>query len=243
MLDTRPLSGPLNYSGDKPVAGQTVTFPVAGRAGVPATGAASVMLNVTATEATDRGFVTVFPGGEPLPWASNVNVQYAGETRADQAVVPLGADGTVSIYTQRGTHLVVDVAGWFTGPTAPEDVVGLFRPVSPYRALDTRNRGGLVPPGATATVDAAVVPPGLVPDTGVSAVVANVTATEALDRGFITAYPSGDPLPWASNLNVDRPGEDIANHATVGVDPGTTFTLYTQSGTQLVADLFGWYVG
>ena len=74
VLDTRPESGPLGYAGAKPAAGQTVTFQVAGRGGVPASGAASVVLNVTATDATERGLRHRVPrwagaavGVEPQP--------------------------------------------------------------------------------------------------------------------------------------------------------------------------------
>lgn len=245
VLDTRPESGPLGYSGPKPAAGQTVTFQVAGIDGVPATGAASVVMNVTATEASARGFVTAFPGGETLPWASNLNLEYEGQTVPDQVIVPLGADGTVSLYTQSGAHLIADVAGWFTGPTAPQSISGLFRAISPERHLDTRGPGtSPVPAGATVTVpvDTTIAGPSVIPETGVGAVVANVTATEAVDRGFITAFPSGSTLPWASNLNVERPGQDIPNHVTVGVGEGEDFDLYTQSGTHLIADLFGYYL-
>jgi hypothetical protein len=58
----------------------------------------------------------------------------------------------------------------------------------------------------------------------------------------VTAHPDGAELPWASNLNLERPQQTLPNHVTVGVGPSGAFTLYTQSGTHLAADLFGWYL-
>lgn len=50
----------------------------------------------------------------------------------------------------------------------------------------------------------------------------NVTATETEAAGFVTAYPTGEPRPVASNVNVDRPGATAPNLAIVPIgDRGT----------------------
>src|SRR5262249_13258697 len=67
VLDTRASIG---YQGPKPVAGDTIHLPLAGRAGLPGAGVGAVVLNLTATEATDAGFVTVWPAGTARPTAS-----------------------------------------------------------------------------------------------------------------------------------------------------------------------------
>ena len=77
-----------------------------------------MVLTVTSTEATSDGFVTVWPSGIVRPVASNLNL-VAAETRPNLVVVPVGSGGDVSFFTQRGTHLLADVAGWFTDDTAP----------------------------------------------------------------------------------------------------------------------------
>ena len=56
-------------------------------------------------------------------------------TAATHAIVPLGADGTISVYTSNASHIVVDVMGFITDGTAPTSTVGLFVPVVPNRAL------------------------------------------------------------------------------------------------------------
>jgi hypothetical protein len=87
---------------------------------MPATGVASVLLNVTATDADGPGFITVFPAGGALPLASNLNVAGRGQTIANLALGQMSAAGTIGLYSLAGTDLVADVAGWFSGTPASE---------------------------------------------------------------------------------------------------------------------------
>ncbi len=97
---------------------------MAGWAGVPPNGAGAVVLNVTATQPTTSGFVTVFPDDLcQVPFASNVNFG-AGQTVPNQVVSRLSlprkcADpdlpGAIHLYNRFGfVHLIVDVFGYFT---------------------------------------------------------------------------------------------------------------------------------
>jgi hypothetical protein len=113
LLDTR-LDGPqIGYQGDKPAADSTVELHVTGTgtAQVPAD-AAAVVLNITATEATANGYVTVWPCGTPRPLASNLNLVTAATT-PNLVIVKIGTDGNVCLYTQSGTHLLADITGYF----------------------------------------------------------------------------------------------------------------------------------
>lgn len=119
LLDTRePIGVP---SAGKVLSGQTVALRVAGRGGVPASGATAVTMNVTVTEAEGEGFVTVYPCDAPRPEASNLN-HVAGETVPNLVTVRLAADGTVCLFAQRTVHLLADVAGYFTSQTELRNV-------------------------------------------------------------------------------------------------------------------------
>ena len=72
-----------------------------------------------------------------------------------------------------------------------------------------------------------------------SAAVTNITATEATAPGWITAHSEPAPIPWASNLNLERTGQTLSDHVTVRLGTDGMFQLTTQSGTHLVADLAG----
>jgi hypothetical protein len=110
ILDTRTgtggINGPLG-------AGSTVEVQVTGQGRVPATGATAVILNATVVGPAGPGFLTIFPTGAAQPLASDLN--YAtGEIRPNLVVVSLGAGGKVSMFTSTSTHVVFDVAGYFT---------------------------------------------------------------------------------------------------------------------------------
>ena len=67
----------MGYSGPKPAAGAVVEVQIAGRGGVPASGASAVVFTLTAAEADGPGFVTAWPTGQPQPFVSALNVDPA----------------------------------------------------------------------------------------------------------------------------------------------------------------------
>jgi regulation of enolase protein 1 (concanavalin A-like superfamily) len=243
ILDTRFGPVPTQHPVGQPLAGPaSIDLQVSGVAGVPA-GATAVALNVTSVQATDsKGFVTVWPTGEPRPLASNLNMQ-PGANVPNLVTVKVGAGGKVSLYTNIGSvHLVSDVVGYWT-VTDGDGFTGL----TPARILDTRSSP--VPPGYTSgsklpggdDIELPVVGVGGVPS-GASSVVLNVTSTEATDaRGFVTVWPTGQTRPLASSLNL-RPGVNAPNLVIAKVGAGGKVSLYTNIGAvHLVADVVGYF--
>ena len=89
----------------------------------------------------------------------------------------------------------------------------------PRRLVDTRFAVG----GPAARLDSTVRSisvGGLVgiPDDA-SATIVNITATNGSSAGYITAFPCGQPVPLASNVNFTT-GQTIANMAVVALGPG-----------------------
>jgi hypothetical protein len=112
-LDTR--TGLRTDGGAGPVpANVTVPLVLTGRAGVPATGATAVTMNVTVTGPAADGYLTVFPCGEAPPGASNLNF-VAGQTVPNLVTVPLGVGGQVCLSSFAPADVIADVAGWY-GP-------------------------------------------------------------------------------------------------------------------------------
>ncbi len=110
LLDTRSDGGAAN-----PVAQSPLILAVLSRGGVPPAGVSAVVLNVTATDGTSDGFVTVYPSGESRPLASNLNT-VAGQTRANLVIAKVGGDGAVAMFNNAGSvHMIADVVGYFTG--------------------------------------------------------------------------------------------------------------------------------
>ena len=89
-------------------------MPVAGHCGIPPT-AGAVSLNVTVTAPTTQGHLRLFRGGGALPAVSIVNYS-AGQTRANNAITPLGGSGALAIYVSQASgsvHVILDVNGYF----------------------------------------------------------------------------------------------------------------------------------
>jgi hypothetical protein len=235
ILDTRIG---LGAAPAKLVAGDQIDVQISGRGPVAASNVAAVVLNLTGDQATADGFVSVWPSGTARPVVSNLNL-LAGETRANLVVVPVGADGRVSLFTSGGAHLIADVAGWFTDSTAPDSSAGLFVPINPTRVLDSRQEP-TAPTVAGSSMTRRIGSSTVVPPEATVAVAANVTVTESGGPGFVTAWPAGTTRPLVSNLNTVRDNQTVANAAIVplGFDD---LALYTQSGAQLIVDINGWY--
>ena len=83
---------------------------------VPAN-ATGVILNVTATNGTRPGFVTVFPGGSTNPGTSNVNFP-TNLTQANEVTTGLGPNNDVTLFVggfgDPRAHVIVDVVGYLT---------------------------------------------------------------------------------------------------------------------------------
>jgi hypothetical protein len=257
VLDTRPEFR-FGWSGAKPGAGSSVPFSLdeALGEGLPREWISSVVLNVTLTEASGPGFVTVYPANVARPNTSNLNVDRPGQTIPNLVIVPVAAaEEAGRVFTQSGGHVIVDVIGGFTAPTTPLLDGGLFVPVPPERVLDTRiesavnwdsdstDRGGAVVPGSgTKPQPAELVPvyfDGLPFDA--AAVIVNLTGTEATQDGFVQAAGAASLLPGASsNLNLVT-GQTIPNAAVVPLDSQLAAGFFTSGGTHLVVDLAGFF--
>ncbi len=237
ILDTRDgtggIVGPLG-------AGAAVNAQVAGRGGVPASGVSAVVMNVTVTQPTAAGFLTLYPAGAALPATSNLGFT-PGQTVPNLVVVKLGTNGMVGIYNSAGaTQVVLDVAGWYSDSAGPGD--GRYRPVVPSRILDTRDgTGGGVRLGPGSSIDVQVAGFGGVPATGASAAVLNIAATQTTAPSFVTVFPTGSARPGVSNLNFTA-GQTVSNRAMVKLGTGGKVTIYNLAGgTDIIVDVGGWY--
>lgn len=93
--------------------GETLEFTVVGAGDVPISGVGAVSMNITASNPSANGYLTVWPTGQPRPTASSLNFS-ASQTIPNAVVSGVGAGGRVSIYNDSGNvDLIVDVTGWF----------------------------------------------------------------------------------------------------------------------------------
>jgi len=117
---------------------------------------------------------------------------------------------------------------------------------APLRLLDTRSDGGPLGRGQIRSVSVTGIAP--LPDPAVTrAVVLNVTVVGPAGVGFWTLFPRGTALPSTSNLYVDERasisgrGLAMSNLVTVLVGSDGMVDIFSQSGGDVVVDLFGSY--
>ncbi|GAA0661188.1 hypothetical protein GCM10010193_10290 [Kitasatospora atroaurantiaca] len=191
------------------------------------------------------------------PWTANEppreNVQYQfsdeplpsiGIGLTAGTVIPhtFGRAGEFHVGLEYGGN---DIRGGLWGRTSTPIVVGAnYTPITPTRLLDTRSAIGIpttTPVPAGGDVVLPITATGSVPADALTAVVANVTVTQPTSAGYLTAYPDGQDLPLASNLNF-TPGRTVANLVTVPVTNGKLRLHNGSSGTvHMVLDLQGFY--
>ncbi|MDH6576421.1 S53 family peptidase [Kitasatospora sp. MAP5-34] len=234
LLDTRDPSQPHVAN----VAPQSaISLPVAGQAGVPASGATAAVLNVTVTDTAGTGWLTAYPSGTNRATASNLNWA-AGQTIPNAVIVPIGADGTVSLFngSYSPTNVIVDIAGYFS----PSVSGGRFHQAGPARQLDTRYDLKAPLSGGNPYVLTLRDTNGR-PLTAATSAVLNVTVTKTTAPGYLTVWPDGSAHPTVSNLNWTA-GTTIANQVTVPVVNGKVdLAAFGYGSADAVVDLLGFY--
>ncbi len=260
VCDTRPVgigtsSNQCNTLGNHTLGNaETLSVQVAGN-GYPVPGnATSVVLNVTATNETSGGYLTVFPSGQSQPIASNLNFG-PNETVANLVEVGVGSNGDISIFNfSQSTDVIVDVEG-YSAPVALSSGTGLMEPLFPYRVCDTRPVGSSIASNPCNTAPNKTLASGSKLDVNVSsasvpsdanAVIVNITVTNTASSGYLTAWqgPSTTNPPVASNLNFGA-SETVANRVIVPLNMQTgDFTLYVfGSAADVIVDVNGYITG
>lgn len=209
----------------------------------------AVVVNLTAARIqswdtgplSSYGHLTAFASGGSRPATSNVNYAWATGDTPNMAVVPVGADGKISIAnTSPGPiGIIVDVLGYFRKGDAA--TAGSYQPVAPKRLLDTRPTS--TPVGAGADINVAVAGMNAIP-AGAKAAMINITATEPKSFGHLTAYPSGKALPATSSVNFNQ-SQTVANFSIVpiGADGKITIRNTSNGGTHVIVDVVGYILG
>ncbi|GCE75026.1 hypothetical protein [Cellulomonas biazotea] len=222
VLDTR-ASAPVGAHGTRrlDLAGPGTQAPV---------DAVAAAVTVTSTEATAAtSYVSAYPSDAVDGPSTSVLNAYRGDDVPNLAVVPLGADGSITLYNDQGsTHLVVDVVGWYVASGGAD-----FYPVVPRRA----DGSGLLGAGATTGFDGDAIPAVVRADATAMAV--NLTTAGTAVPSYLTVHPTGGVRPFTSSANA-RPGADVATGVLTGLGPG--FSVYNDRGDlQALVDVYGWF--
>lgn len=204
--------------------------------------AASVELIVQSVNATTSGYVTVYPTGLAggAPRVSNVQAG-VGRPVATAVVATIGADGTVTVYAQAHTDVIVDIVGYYASSAN-----GRFVPISPRRYYDTRVGSTTpfgqgvrrsVPIAAAAARDGSRQVPA-----AATAVSFSLTATNNTASTYVTAWQSGTSKPFVTTLLPNPAWGLFDNLGLAGVGAGGAIALYNNGGSvDLIVDVQGYY--
>ncbi len=231
ILDTRHAIGAPTAK----VAGDTgLSLTVDGVDGVPASGVSAVALHVTAVDGSANGLVALEPDGAGVPTTSSLNY-LEGQTVSNTVLVPVAADGKVELYNggSGSVDLIADLAGYFSA-----DATSFYLPLStPSRVLDTRTSSSPLPSDASEHY-------WIGSSDEVTAVVANLTATDESANGVLTAYPDGVSQPTVSNLNYLK-GQNVAGMSLLDTNSAEQAATNVYNGstgtTDLIIDTFGYF--
>jgi len=231
LFDSRPSAQPLRV-------GQVLRVAVAGGASPAPAGAVAVAVNLTGVMPDETGWIRAFPCDAPEPTSSSLNPRI-GRARANSAIIPTAADGTICLTSNVTSHVIVDITGWFGKGDGQQ-----FVPISPIRLADTRQthrvlNGGAGPvmlvPGRELRVQIAGTR-GIGAD--VRAATLNLVAVGATSPGFIVAVPCGQPSN-VSNVNFTSESGAVANGANVQLDAAGSICVTTSAPTHVLVDITG----
>jgi hypothetical protein len=243
VLDSRRGLGATKF-----YAGHHQTFQIAGVAGLPATGIVAVVGNLTVVRPTVAAFVYLGPNATDVPSSSTLNFP-RNDVRANNIIVPVNADGTLSaVYsgTASGSaDLVLDISGYFTATGGY-----LFHPVMPARILDSRVNNPLPGPFPLMVPQTFQVTGHGGVEAGAEALVANLAGTSATCGGYMSIAPSIPPDGDFAFSTVNYPVRDTrANGATTPLTGGGQVTVIygggcpTSATSHLFLDVYGYYLG
>jgi hypothetical protein len=243
VLDTRP-----DHGGSGAVGPESTT--VVDLSSVIPPDASAAVINLTATQTWAPGYCTVYPYAlADRPPSSSLNWNGPDATRAAAVIAQVdNQDGLrrIKVFSKAGTHLIVDVTGYYTSDTSGLSQIGAFVPLDPVRILDTRapeqmdpqTPGGVLWPKWVREVKI----PGEAA-TRAASVLVNLTGTQSRGPGFLTIAPARHPLPGTSNLNFTKAWATVPNHAITRITHDHGLQVYTSHGAAMIVDLGGYFVG
>jgi hypothetical protein len=142
-------------------------------------------------------------------------------------------------------------AAWLDSQFGAVSTVGTYHAIAPQRILDTRSSPNIGNLGVGYvsrqwTINPQVTGVAGVPVAGANGVVVNLTATTPSANGWLTVFPTGTPLPTASNLNFLM-GQTVPNLVTVKIGQSGKISINNTGMTlgsgsvHIIMDIVGWF--
>ncbi len=156
LVDTRTgqgfsgAFGPPSLAGNAP--GRAFPIPSSTTCSIPSL-AQAYSFNVTVVPGNSVGFITAYPAGQTQPLAATL-VWQPNVVVSNAAIVAAGTGGSVDVYANAGTDLVVDINGYYAPPSdlqsntalgtgaLQNNTAGIGNTASGAEALNANTTGG-----------------------------------------------------------------------------------------------------
>ena len=200
----------------------------------------SVVLSVTIVPRGAAGTATVYAGDNGfVPVITNVSYNSSGP-ESNLVISPVNRyTKSVKVFTNQSVDLVVDVLGYFSDTSGMLGAGNAVRviPLTGTRIYDSRTIG-ILASGTSRDIQVRGVAG--VPSTA-TAVVANLTVTNATGTGYLTAHAGGTGVPGTSNLNFTA-GQTKARLAIVPLDAQGRMRITTGGASRenVIVDVQGY---
>jgi len=232
IIDTRyrPACNTAGKCGEQPIAHED-TLIISDAPTEP------YLANLTVTGSAAPGYISaggcrsIAASGGVLEW-SNLNYR-VNEDRANLAIIRPDDAGSSCAYSWGGTDFIVDVLGTLTDDSSKGLGLAL---VEPERILDTRHCTNSACSFGIDRAEVLHIPV----DTDAPVVAANITATNALEWGFVTidrcsTLEALTAQPETSTVNFER-GSTAANLTFAEVENGE-ICAWSYGRTHLIVDI------
>jgi Beta-propeller repeat len=250
VADTRSGSSGSGLSGvfgpPSLVGGATRNFPMPASSCPISPSAQAYSVRMTVVAPGPLGYLTTWPAGQSIPTVATLNALDGGVV-GNEAIVPGGTSGAISVFASNDTDLVIDINGYFAAPGNPGAMY--FYSLTPCRVADTRSgstgsglSGAFGPPALVggATRDFPMLSSSCAISPEAQAYSLNVTVVPPGPLGFLTAWPAGQPLPVAATVNA-LTGDVVGSAAIVAAGTSGGMNVFASNPTQLILDINGYF--
>ncbi len=244
ICDSRSVA-PANQCSNMVIGpGSNIQVKVAGYGGVPLQGVQAVSLNITATNESTQGYLSV--GATSNLNTSNLNWS-SGLTVANHVISLVNKSGYITVSNASGfINLIVDLDGYFTDSSNQLSNGLTFTPIDPTRVVDSRFGTiydptiGQIKPNSAVSFNASSV---FNIDTADSVLVTNITVISNGGSGYLVANSGESLLQDTSTLNYSPNNPVVANLALVklGNNGEITVTNFGNTSVNIIIDVTGWY--
>lgn len=223
-------------------AGGSIDVNVAGQAGLPATGATAIAVQITTYNPAATGTLTAYASTDAQPPTRAVSYKN-GQTQTTAADVKIGANNRIKLAASTAVNITVDVVGYYKD--ADLNAGGsVYKPITPVGLIDTATGTGPCTPSPCARLTAGGTTTVTLTGSGVpydaAAVVVDITTKSAAAVGVLTAYASGTTRPNVRTAALD-PARTITTHAIVPVGFLAKIDIYADKATDVDIDIVGYF--